>query len=204
MATVTTGVPDGMSRAPEPVRRLARTVVERGYTWYPVEMTSPGWGDRLYGARTHIGEVRVWSHRLSWGATLGAPGVPVFVDAGIWDACATGEVLGMARPPIGEQVAWLERLLAAQSLPPYDVECLTRLERERREQPPAYTGLPLAIILISSIALIVAMAWASLALDMVGLRVMASGASAALLVWLLRPVAAHRAARRARQRRQEG
>ncbi len=95
-------------------------------------------------------------------------------------------------------------LLAAQSLPPYEVECLTRLERERREQPPAYTGLPLAIILITSISLIVAMAWASLALDMVGLRVMASGAFAALLVWLLRPVAAHRAARRARQRREEG
>ena len=54
------------------------------------------------------------------------------------------------------------------------------------------------------ISLIVAMAWASLALDMVGLRVMAAGAFAALLGWLLRPVAAHRAARRARQRREEG
>jgi len=65
-------------------------------------------------------------------------------------------------------------------------------------------GLPLAIILITSISLIVAMAWASLALDMVGLRVMAAGAFAALLGWLLRPLAAHRAARRARQRREEG
>ena len=201
---MTTGVPEGVSRAPEPVQRLARAVVERGYAWYPVEMTSPGWGDRLYGARTHIGEVRIWSHRLSWGVTLGAPGMPVFVDAGVWEACRTGEVLGMARPPIGEQVAWLEELLASRSLPPYEVECLTRLERERREQPPAYIGLPLAIILITSISLIVAMAWASLALDMVGLRVMAAGAFAALLGWLLRPVAAHRAARWARQRREEG
>ena len=87
-------------------------------------MTSPGWGDRLYGARTHIGEVRIWSHRLSWGVTLGAPGMPVFVDAGVWQACRSGTELGLARPPLEEQVAWLEGLLAGRTLPAHDAACL--------------------------------------------------------------------------------
>ena len=38
---MTTGVPEGVSRAPEPVQRLARAVVERGYAWSKVNQMFP-------------------------------------------------------------------------------------------------------------------------------------------------------------------
>ena len=61
----------------------ARAVVERGYAWYPVEMTSPGWGDRLYCvfAEQHATEIgQTAAAGIGWVLRDDHSGAGLFVE----------------------------------------------------------------------------------------------------------------------------
>lgn len=195
---MTGGLPEGMDRAPEPVRRLATSLANRRLFLVSMPMKDAQRGDRLYYARTPLGQVRVWSNRGAWVVELQPPGMTAFVDAGVWQACRSGTELGLARPPLEEQVAWLEGLLAGRTLPAHDAACLAAGAEQRAKQPNALTGARLWIVLAIALPVFGAAAWAAAAYDLPGVRIAVSVAVAGLLVALLKPYAARWRARRGR------
>ena len=153
-------LPAEIERAPKSVKRLAHALATRGWPLKPQPLPKKAPREqRVLWAETPIGHIRVWYSHMMWGADLLPIGARDWVDEGVWEACHSGTPLPWPKPPIDEQVAWLEKMVASRPIPSVDAVCLAGFAAERNSQSIPLRGRRLAALLaivgVSIVAIIV-------------------------------------------------